>query len=164
MSAIIALLSTDKDRFPEKAADRMLAAMTHRGEDAVGKWSDGSVVLGHRMRWTTEESVRESLPYRSRRTGCAITCDARIDNRDELISELDGTAAEVTDSELILLAYEKWGEACLSKLEGDFVFAIWDPRNEELLCARDQLGVKHFYYHHEAGKAFALASEVKALL
>ena len=37
----------------------------------------------------------------------------------------------------------------LSKLEGDFVFAIWDPRSEELLCARDQLGVKHFYYYHE---------------
>ena len=90
MSAIVALLSPDKDRFPKGIANQMLATMKHRGEDNEGVWSDGNIELGHRMRWTTEESVRESLPYRSSRTGCVITSDARIDNRDELILELDG--------------------------------------------------------------------------
>ena len=165
MSAIIALLTSEKDRFPDSVADRMLSSMKHRGDDGVNKWSDGRVMLGHRMRFTTKESLSETLPNRSGRSGCVITGDARIDNRNELISEFGlGLGEVVTDSELILLAYEKWGDSCLNKLEGDFVFAIWDPRREELLCARDQLGVKHFYYYHEPGKLFAMASEVKALL
>jgi asparagine synthase (glutamine-hydrolysing) len=164
MSAIIALLAPDRNRIPDGVADRMLASMNHRGGDNVNKWSDGNIQLGHRMRWTSGESLRESMPHRSSSTGCVITCDARIDNQKELIAELGrppGDAA--TDAGLILSAYEKWGEMCPAKLEGDFVFAIWDPNRRELFCARDQLGVKHFYYYFEPGKLFALASEVKAL-
>src|SRR6185369_2630518 len=55
------------------------------------------------------------------------------------------------DDELILHAYQKWGEDCVDHLIGDFAFAIWDERLERLFCARDHLGVKPFFYTHAAG-------------
>jgi asparagine synthase (glutamine-hydrolysing) len=75
-----------------------------------------------------------------------------------------GRCAEITDSELILSAYEKWGEGCVEHLIGDFAFCIWDSRTRSLFCARDPLGVKHFYYRHSPNGAFAFASEIKGLL
>jgi asparagine synthase (glutamine-hydrolysing) len=71
---------------------------------------------------------------------------------------------KITDSQLILAAYEKWGETCAKHLLGDFAFAIWDRRQQLLFCARDHFGVRPFYYHHCPGRIFAFASEIKALL
>ncbi len=95
-----------------------------------------------------------------------ITADARIDNREQLIGALglDGRPhEEIADSELILAAYEKWGEDCPKKLLGDFAFALWDRRKRLLFCARDHMGVKPFYYHL-SNEVFAFASEITALL
>jgi asparagine synthase (glutamine-hydrolysing) len=68
-----------------------------------------------------------------------------------------------SDSEVILAAYSKWGEACLSKFAGMFVFVIWDTVNHELFIARDRMGVKPLYFYND-GKHFLFASEVRALL
>src|SRR5262249_55056052 len=65
-------------------------------------------------------------------------------------------------SALILEAYERWGEACPSKLLGDFAFVIWDGVRRILFCARDHLGVRPLYYHHDAA-SFRCASEMDAL-
>jgi asparagine synthase (glutamine-hydrolysing) len=141
-------------------ADRLV----HRGPNGVKTWQDSSVGLGHCMLWTTPESVRERLPLV--RGPLAITADARIDNRDVLISTLGCTASEpdmISDSELILGAYERWGESCVEHLVGDFAFAIWDASRQRLFCARDHMGVKPFYYY-TSDRLFAFASEVKALL
>jgi asparagine synthase (glutamine-hydrolysing) len=119
------------------------------------------------MLWTTPESLHERLPLYDPNLELAITSDARIDNRDELIALLRisaPSAGEVADSELILAAYSRWGERCVEKLIGDFAFAIWDRRKRSLFCARDPLGVKHFYYYYKPGELFVFASEVKALL
>jgi asparagine synthase (glutamine-hydrolysing) len=71
---------------------------------------------------------------------------------------------EVSDSQLILAAYIKWGEDCPQHLLGDFIFVIWDGHKQQLFCARDHFGVKPFYYHYAAGKRFAFATEIKAVL
>jgi len=98
-----------------------------------------------------------------------LTADACIDNRDELIVTIvtlglaDRPPAEIADSQLILAAYEKWGEYCPEKLLGDFAFAIWDERKQVLFCARDHFGVKPFCYH-QSEQFFVFASEIKALL
>src|SRR3989441_8528576 len=94
---------------------------------------------------------------------CVLTADARIDNRAELLAAL-GRGVEATDAELILGAYQRWGERAPEHLLGDFAFAIWDGRREVLFCARDHFGVKPFYYHHAPGRLFAFGSEIKALL
>jgi len=119
------------------------------------------------MRWTTPESLNEKLPLRSREGNFVITCDARIDNREDLLARSSfghKPPAEISDSEIILNAYAKWGEDCPQHLVGDFVFAIWDTKQKKLFCARDTLGLKHFYYYYRPGVIFALASEIKALL
>ena len=68
-----------------------------------------------------------------------------------------------SDTEVILLAYKKWGRDCLNKLRGMFSFAIWDEQNQEFFCARDHFGIKPFYYFLHKNK-FYFASEIKALL
>src|SRR5205814_4281728 len=67
------------------------------------------------------------------------------------------------DSEVILAAYSKWGQACLDHLAGMFVIVIWDTHKRELFIARDRMGVKPLYYYHN-NEYFLFASEVRALL
>lgn len=142
----------------------MAACLAHRGTDGMGLWCEGPVGLGHRMRWTTPESLHETLPFSRPSEKRAITADARLDNRDELSASLNVSDRAVSDSTLILLAYDRWGDACPERLLGDFAFVIWDGRREALLCARDPMGVKPLYYHHQPNRLFAFASEIKALL
>ncbi len=167
MSAIVGIHYVDGRPVERIDLDRMVDSLAHRGPDGAGVWLAGAVGLGHRMLWSTPESHHEHLPLHSRAGDCILTADARIDNRGELIAALDLTdraPGEIGDGELILAAYERWGERCAEKLLGDFVFAIWDGRNRGLFCARDSFGVKPFYYYRAPGGAFAFASEIKALL
>lgn len=166
MSAILGTYYLDERQVNRLDLEQMSASLAHRGPDAGGVWLEGSVGLGHRMLWTTPESILERLPFFDDSRGLAITADARIDNRSELIGLLglrDRSAAELCDSHLIIAAYAKWGERCVERLLGDYVFAIWDFRNQRLYCARDPLGVKHFYYCFLPGRAFGFASEIKSL-
>jgi asparagine synthase (glutamine-hydrolysing) len=145
---------------------RTVDVIAHRGPDGADAWCKGSVGLGHRMLWTTPESLHEMLPLVSESGDLAITADARIDNRQELWAALGNTGSvdtEVVDSELILASYQKWGEECPDRLLGDFAFAIWDARKQSLFCARDHFGVKPFYYAL-TDSVFAFGSEIKAIL
>jgi len=144
----------------------MVERLAHRGPDGSAVWASVSVGLGHRMLRTTPESLHEKLPLINSTKDLILTADARLDNRNELISTLGITGrppGEITDSELILGAYEQWGERCPEKLLGDFAFALWDRRAQALFCARDHFGVKPFYYYR-SDRLFAFASEIKALL
>ena len=166
MSAIVGLYNFDGKPIDSAIMNRMVDSLAHRGSDGAGIWSDGFIGLGHRMLWTTPESLHEKQPFLNHSGDVVITADARIDNRKELITALDLSGAapgSITDSQLILAAYEKWGEICPEKLLGDFAFAIWDGRKQALFCARDHLGVKPFYYHL-SNRMFAFASEIKALI
>lgn len=165
MSAIAGIYNIDGKPVVKGDISRMLDSLAHRGADAAGIWSESAIGVGHRMRWTTPESLHETLPFLHRDGDWVITADARIDNREELIAGLDlaDSAGSLTDSRLILAAYKKWGEMCPEKLLGDFAFAVWDRRKQALFCARDQLGVKPFYYHL-SGRVFAFASEIKGLM
>ncbi|MGB7087647.1 MAG: lasso peptide isopeptide bond-forming cyclase [Phormidesmis sp.] len=165
MSGIVGLYHFDKTTVNAEDVRLMVDTIAHRGPDGSDVWVEGSMGLGHRMLWTTPESLVENLPLT--KAGLTITADARIDNRDELILLLGLSArpAEtLTDSDIILAAYEKWGSQCPEKLLGDFAFAIWNSASQTLFCARDHFGVKPFYYYYQSGEIFAIASEIKALL
>ena len=166
MSAIVGIYWRDGRPVEPSHVERMTLSLAHRGPDAAGVWVSGAIGLGHRMLWTTPESLHGSLPLVSKSGDLVITADARIDNRAELIAALglaQWSHGEIADSELILRAYEKWREEAPKRLRGDFAFAIWDDRAQALFCARDHCGVKPFYYYQSAG-SFAFASEIKALL
>jgi asparagine synthase (glutamine-hydrolysing) len=165
MSAIFGMYYLDGRPAGRVTLELMAEMLAHRGQDGTGLWTSGSTGLGHRMMWTTPESLDERLPLSNKTGSLCITADARIDNRGELIKLLANDAPishESSDSALILFAYEKWGERCLERLVGDFVFAIWDAQKKRLFCARDPLGVKHFYYF-SSRSLFVFASEIKAI-
>ncbi len=119
------------------------------------------------MLHVTPESLHERLPTNLRiAPHLIITADARIDNRDELFDALgvpEPGRDRTPDSSLILLAYERWGEACVQRFLGDFAFAIWDNRERKLFCARDHFGCRPFVYHFD-GKRFVFASDIKGVL
>ena len=143
----------------------VLALLERRGPEGTRSWAEGPVGLGHSLLATTPEALVETLPLTDGGSGCTITADARIDNRDELIAalDLDGGSRTIGDGELILNAYLKWGDDCPVHLLGDFAFAIWDPREPRLFCARDHMGMRQLIYHHAPGRLFAFATEVDAL-
>jgi asparagine synthase (glutamine-hydrolysing) len=150
----------------EPDLEPVLALLERRGPEGTSSWADGPVALGHTLLATTPEALVEALPLTDEDSGCTITADARIDNRDVVLPAL-GLAEEtrtIGDGELILRAYLKWGEECPKHLLGDFAFAIWDPRAPRLFCARDHMGMRQFNYCHAAGKIFAFATEDTALL
>lgn len=165
MSAIAGIYHPQGQPVERAALEEMVARGAHRGPDGVGQWSEGCIGLGHRMLWTTPESLGEGLPLADLKAQLVLTADARIDNREELLRELElpGPPAQIADSQLILAAYQKWGQAAPGRLLGDFAFAIWDGRRQTLFCARDPMGAKSLYYHY-SGKEFAFATEIKALL
>ena len=165
MSAIMGIYYPDGKAIALEHLEDMMEILVHRGSDNANIWHESSVGFGHRMLWTTPESLVEKLPFTSHNKDLVITAEARIDNRDELNCWLEIEESErsrITDSQSILMAYEKWGDACVEKLLGDFAFAIWDKPQQRLFCARDHFGVKPFYYYHSQ-QAFVFASEIKAL-
>ena len=128
----------------------MLAVMATRGPDGTHTWSHDSVVLGHGALHATPESVGEQLPLVDRSTGNVIVADVRLDNRAELIDKLKLPARDSDsfgDGRLLLDAYREWGEDCVDHLLGDFAFAIWDERRQQLFLARDHFGAKPLTYH-----------------
>jgi asparagine synthase (glutamine-hydrolysing) len=165
MSGIVGIYYLDGRPVERADVKKMVDSIAHRGPDGSGVWTDGSIGLGHRMLWTTPESLHKKLPLTNKSGDLTITADARIDNRDELFSTLNfnGRPREtIPDSEIILAAYEKWDEKCPEKLLGDFSFAIWDKRKQTIFCARDPIGIKPFYYYFKDGK-FRWSSEPKAI-
>ena len=81
-----------------------------------------------------------------------------------IVKAASESRASARTAALILAAYLRWGDACTDHLYGDFAFAIYDPRNETVFCARDRFGSRPFYYHFAAGARFVFASEPRAIL
>jgi asparagine synthase (glutamine-hydrolysing) len=163
VSGIFGLFNEDGTRVEPADLHDMASQLTRRGPDRTDLWHADAAGLGHALLATTPEALRESLPLEHSESGCTITGDIRLDNRTELLSQLD-RASSVGDCELVLNAYLAWGEACVERLLGDFAFAIWDARRRALFCARDHMGMRPVYYHHAPGRFFAFASEPRAIL
>ncbi|MBP1694914.1 MAG: asparagine synthase [Deltaproteobacteria bacterium] len=136
----------------------------HRGPDGEGIWIHhaGRAGLGH-VRLSIIDLCTGDQPMRGK-DGNWITFNGEIYNYIELRKDLGPESFQTTsDTEVILRAYEKWGETCVDKLRGMFAFAIWDEKNGKLFCARDRFGIKPFYYTLMKDR-FIFASEIKALL
>ncbi|HMK34283.1 MAG TPA: lasso peptide isopeptide bond-forming cyclase [Desulfomonilaceae bacterium] len=164
MSGIVGIYFRDGRPGDTSSVQTMLAVLKHRGPDRHSTWTSGSTGLGHLMLFTTPESLHEELPFCSH--GLAITADARVDNRKDLVSALrlePCSDNRNTDSRLILAAYEKWGERCSEKIIGDFVFCVRDELRDIVFCSRDGSGDRPFYYYL-CTSFFAFASEIKGLM
>jgi asparagine synthase (glutamine-hydrolysing) len=155
MSGIVGILNLDGEPVDRALLERMTEFMTFRGPDDQQVWLEGAVGFGHTMLRTTWEAEYEHQPF-TLDSQVWIVADARIDDRENLASKLGIAPLPVppfgqgimviTDVEMILRAYLEWGDGCVEHLLGDFAFAIWDGHKKRLFCARDQLGIKPFYY------------------
>ena len=149
MSGFVGILNLDGAPVDRELLERMTKALAFRGPDEQRIWCGENAGLGHAMLRTTRESLHERQPFQSA-MGSWIIADARVDARAELINKLNAdpsgnrnVSLATPDVELILAAYERWGDACVDHLLGDFAFAIWDARERRLFCARDQIGRAH---------------------
>jgi len=141
-----------------------MGALLRRGPDGAAVRIDGPTGLAHAALHTTPESAGAVQPLASAGGRHVITFDGRLDNRDEIIDALGPPAGRTfPDAALVLQAYDAWGEGAVERLVGDFAFALWDAPNRRLLCARDALGIRPFYYHL-GDDVFCCASELQAVL
>ncbi len=155
MSAIAGIYHMNNEPVSSEQGLEMMKSLEKFPADDVQVWKKENIFLGCHAQWITPESVGEQLPYYDDLRQLAITADAIIDNRDELFSMLQVDYEDrktMPDSQLILLAYSKWGEETPKYLIGDFAFMIWDDRKQKLFGARDFSGSRTLYYYQDYKK------------
>ncbi len=161
MSGVLALVSLDGRPVPRDLAQAQLDAIRHRGDGEPELWLGEGVALGQAFRPTTPEAEREVLPLVDASGRYHLVWDGRIDNREELARAFawkGERAREATDADYVLEAYVRWGDACVTRLLGDWAIVIWDSTARRLFAAKDPMGFRTLFYAQHDG-LFAIGSE-----
>ena len=145
------------------AVVRMNEAQRHRGPDDEGVVDLGQVVLGNTRLAIIDISAAGHQPMHDPISGNWITYNGETYNFKELRDQIGGQWVSNTDTEVVLRGYGKWGVDVFRKLRGMFALALWDDQKQQLLLARDPLGIKPVYYYSTKDQ-FVFASELRALL
>ncbi len=143
----------------------MSERLIHRGPDDEGMYETDAASLGHRRLSIIDPDLGHQ-PLSNVSGDRHLVYNGEVYNFRELRAELEAAGHRFhtrCDAEVVLVAYEEWGAACVERFNGMWAFAILDERARELVLARDHLGIKPLYFA-EAGGRFLFASEVKALL
>ncbi|MDQ7006533.1 MAG: asparagine synthase (glutamine-hydrolyzing) [Acidobacteriota bacterium] len=154
------------ERDDPQTVERMLAGMVHRGPDDQGLIGEDQVTLGHRRLAIIDLSPSGRQPMVSPGGRLVVSFNGEIYNHRELLGELGLDPRELrstSDTEILLAAWERWGEAALDRLVGPFAFALHDRRARRTWLVRDRLGEKPLFFHADAGRV-AFASTLGALL
>jgi asparagine synthase (glutamine-hydrolysing) len=158
--------SRGRRHIDERVVVRMNESQHHRGPDETGTHLAPGVALGHK-RLAIIDLKSGQQPLFNEDRSVVIVFNGEIYNYRELIPELTSLGHVFrtrSDTEVIVHAWEQWGEACVDRLRGMFAFAIWDERQETLFLARDRLGVKPLYYAQLPDGMVLFGSELKSLL
>src|SRR5271169_5967406 len=145
---------------------RMTGLLNHRGPDGDGFYYGPGVGLGHRRLAIIDLAGGDQPLFNEDGTVCVVY-NGEIYNFHELMAELSALGHVFRtrcDSEVIVHAWEEWGEACLGRFNGMFAFALYDERRETLFLARDRLGEKPLYYSFLSDGRLLFGSELKAIL
>jgi asparagine synthase (glutamine-hydrolysing) len=166
MCGIAGMISSETIRPDDiETIKSMNTVQRHRGPDDEGVFFDDSCVLGHRRLSIIDLSQDGHQPFFSLDKRYVLVFNGEIYNYIELRQELIGLGRRFTtktDTEVLLQAYEAFGEKCLEKLNGMFAFAVYDTKRNSLFLARDHVGIKPLYYCR-CGTTLYFASEIKAL-
>ena len=155
---------------PSRAIDHdrlqtMTSVVAHRGPDAAGYFVGPGIGLGHRRLSIIDLSTGDQPLANEDRT-VWVVFNGEIYNFAEIRTELESFGHQFrthTDTEVIVHAYEQWGDSAVDRFRGMFAYALWDERKRRLLLVRDRLGVKPLYYcATDSGVTFG--SEIKSLL
>ncbi|MBC7574523.1 MAG: amidotransferase 1, exosortase A system-associated, partial [Herminiimonas sp.] len=166
MCGIVGIFDTRGAREIDPAlVRRMNETQHHRGPDEGDVYTEPGVGFGHRRLSIIDLSSGQQ-PLFNEDKSVIIVFNGEIYNYQDLMAELIGLGYKFqtrSDTEVIVHAWEHWGEACVDHLRGMFAFAIWDRNQQTLFMARDRLGVKPFYYALLPDGMFIFSSELKAL-
>src|SRR5437773_364702 len=146
----------------------MRDVMTHRGPDDAGEliFDDARGGFGFRRLSIIDLSPAGHQPMRGCTDRVWLVFNGEIYNHAALRESLEAKGhvySSRTDSETILHLYEERGLDFVNEIEGDFAIALWDGEREQLILARDRIGVKPFYFYQANGR-FIFASEIKSIL
>jgi asparagine synthase (glutamine-hydrolysing) len=143
----------------------MLASLRHRGPDGEGEFTAEGVALCHARLAIIDLTDGGRQPFSSEDGELQLLHNGEIFNYIELRRELESLGYRFrsrTDTEVVLAAYERWGEDCVARFNGMWAFALWDGRRQRLFCSRDRFGIKPFAYRWD-GQRLVFASEPQAL-
>ncbi len=166
MCGIAGIISLNPNDVSKQRLQQMTDSIAHRGPEGEGYWINdtGNIGLGHRRLCIIDLSNAGSQPmhYLDRYT---IVYNGEIYNYIELKQSLQQQGYNFwshSDTEVILAAYDFYGQDCLQQFDGMFAFALWDEKDKTLFCARDRFGEKPLYFYQNNNQ-FLFASEMKAL-
>lgn len=167
MCGITGIFDTRGKRpFDRTLIDRMNETQHHRGPDEGGIHLEPGLAFGHRRLSIIDISTGQQPLFNEDGSVCVVF-NGEIYNFQELIpelAELGHVFRTKSDTEVIVHAWEAWGEDCVRRFRGMFAFALWDRNRETLFLARDRLGVKPLYYAQLADGQFLFGSELKSIL
>lgn len=191
MCGIAGIVHSSRRPVDARLLEAMTQSLAHRGPDGegyvllthnrvgkpistMGRLTDSvratpqgyAIGFGHRRLAILDRSPLGHQPMGCEQGEIWITYNGEIYNYIEIREELQRLGwcfRSMTDTEVILCAYQQWGIECLSRFNGMFAFAIWDGLRNRLFCARDRLGIKPFYFQ-ETSDGIMFGSEIKALL
>ena len=164
MCGIAGIVGQHRHSRRREKLQKMLTAIEYRGPDDEDIYESSEVILGHRRLSILDLSKNGRQPMGNTDRSCWVTHNGEIYNYLELRKTLPAREYKSqTDTEVLLHAYDVYGERCVEHFNGIFAFAIWNDNTQTLFCARDQLGVKPFYYAFYKGR-FIFGSEIKAIL
>ena len=145
---------------------KMTDAISHRGPDSEGQWTEGAIGLGHRRLAIIDLTPAGHQPMISTNSRYVISYNGEVYNFQELRAELESKGYwfhSRTDTEVVLNAYSEWGVECLNRFNGMFAFSIWDRKEKILTLARDRYGIKPLYYTIQ-DHLLLFSSEIKGIL
>ncbi|MFQ5785474.1 MAG: XrtA/PEP-CTERM system amidotransferase [Alphaproteobacteria bacterium] len=146
--------------------ERMNQSQVHRGPDEGGLHLAPGIGLGHR-RLSIIDLSGGRQPLYNEDHSVVVVYNGEIFNFAELTRELEASGHRFRthcDTEVIVHAWEEWGDACVERFRGQFAFGLWDENRQTLFLARDRLGIKPLYYAVLGDGTVLFASELKALL
>jgi asparagine synthase (glutamine-hydrolysing) len=165
MCSLSGIFSVSQNHELTAVVKRMNTAQHHRGPDDHGVYEcePHKIVLGNTRLAIIDTSPAGHQPMHDPRSCNTITYNGEVYNFKDLRREINADWFSNTDTEVVLRAYEKWGVAAFQKLRGMFALALWDHVKQQLVLARDPLGIKPLYYY-TAEDHLLFASELRALL
>jgi len=166
MCGFAGVMDFSLEAVPIERIRRMTETLIHRGPDASGEYTDGAMGFGSRRLSIIDLTPAGHQPMPGRNSDTLAVYNGEIYNFPQLRVDLEALGYPFhsrSDTEVLVHAYEEWGEDCLKRLNGHFAFAIWDRRKQQMFLARDRFGAKPLYYLAD-GRRFLFASEVKAIL
>ena len=163
MSAIGGIFNFGNKPIDAELLNRLWLSLSDRGPDGGDVTIDGAVGLCYRAFNTNRGSRCETQPFVSR-DGHALVLDGRIDNRKDLIAGVSlHHGGIVTDVEIVMAAFLKWGDEFAEHVVGEFAFALWDPHRRSLLLGRDHIGARTLYFYKDDERVI-FSSELEPLI